>query len=189
MLPVPRLGQHQISLLHCGTDTHSPLTRPCKVFKLRKFILYQPAQQGPGHAFARVLVSSDPLVRKFPWIGNMSSSPSEDGSDDITQMTFGSGFKTRSISKVRSIFSFITVEPVVFLYALGFSLTMVITPVLYFDKTCKVSLKIQIKFSFFQVQMMHYFKVKVEVFLWSRFRDLGRSGNFRRWFKIQYKYL
>ena len=70
---------------------------------------------------------------------NMSSS--EDGSDYQTQMTYGSGFKTRSISKVRSVFSFITVEPVVFLYALGFSLTMVITPVLYFEKTCKVSLK------------------------------------------------
>ena len=93
----------------------------------------------------------------------MSSSPSEDGSDYNTQMTFGSGFKTRSISKVRSIFSFITVEPVVFLYALGFSLTMVITPVLYFDKTCKVSLKFKSSFRF-QVQIMHYFKVKVEVF-------------------------
>ena len=77
---------------------------------------------------------------------NMSSS--EDGSDYQTQMTYGSGFKTRSISKVRSVFSFITVEAVVFLYALGFSLTMVITPVLYFEKTCKVSLKIQVHMHF-----------------------------------------
>ena len=76
-------------------------------------------------------------------------SSSEDGSDYQTQMTYGSGFKTRSISKVRSVFSFITVEPVVFLYALGFSLTMVITPVLYFEKTCKVSLKF--KFIAFKV--------------------------------------
>ena len=92
---------------------------------------------------------------------NMSSS--EDGSDYQTQMTYGSGFKTRSISKVRSVFSFITVEPVVFLYALGFSLTMVITPVLYFEKTCKVSLKIQVHMHFKVSQRESAFFLMIEV--------------------------
>ena len=67
----------------------------------------------------------------------MSSLDSEDS--DYT-ISYGSGIKTRSVSKMKQILGFFTVEPVVFFYALGFSLTMVITPVLYFEKTCKVSL-------------------------------------------------
>ena len=126
--------------------TRSALTRGLVIFKLRKIHSLQANRQRTGrtrHAFSyvkpSVLVTSVNQFVSLVVTSNMSSS--EDGSDYQTQMTYGSGFKTRSISKVRSIFSFITVEPVVFLYALGFSLTMVITPVLYFEKTCKVSLK------------------------------------------------
>ena len=68
----------------------------------------------------------------------MSSIDSEES--DYTNITYGSGMKTRTGWSIKKFFGFFTVEPVVFFYALGFSLTMVITPVLYFEKTCKVSL-------------------------------------------------
>ena len=35
----------------------------------------------------------------------------------------------------------ITVEPVIFFYAIGFGITTIISPSLYFDKICKVSKK------------------------------------------------
>ena len=38
----------------------------------------------------------------------------------------------------------ITVEPVVFFYSLGFSITMLPSANLYFDKTCKVSIVLKI---------------------------------------------
>ena len=36
----------------------------------------------------------------------------------------------------------ITVEPVIFFYAIGFGITTIISPSLYFDKICKVRLKL-----------------------------------------------
>ena len=44
------------------------------------------------------------------------------------------------INKLTSLLKAITIEPVVFFYALGFSITMVISPNLYLEKTCTVRL-------------------------------------------------
>ena len=55
-----------------------------------------------------------------------------DETDDV--ITRGSS----PINKLTSLLKAITVEPVVFFYALGFSITMVISPNLYLEKTCTV---------------------------------------------------
>jgi hypothetical protein len=54
-------------------------------------------------------------------------------------MSYGSGSVDRLFIMVTRFFKNITVEPVVFFYAVGFSITMVISPNLYFEKTCTVS--------------------------------------------------
>ena len=55
------------------------------------------------------------------------------------KLSFGSSpGKRATISIARALHS-ITIEPVVFLYALGFSITMVVSPSLYMEKICTVS--------------------------------------------------
>ena len=53
-----------------------------------------------------------------------------------------SSFENPYIIKIREIFSkvatHITVEPVIFFYAIGFGISTIISPSLYFDKICKV---------------------------------------------------
>ena len=46
---------------------------------------------------------------------------------------------SRSIfQKIIGIFQLITIEPVVFFYAVGYSITMVVSPGLYLEKICTV---------------------------------------------------
>ena len=48
--------------------------------------------------------------------------------------------KTKEIAN--KVIMNITVEPVIFFYAIGFGITTIISPALYFDKICKVTIKI-----------------------------------------------
>ena len=43
-----------------------------------------------------------------------------------------------SFQKIIGIFQLITIEPVVFFYAVGYSITMVVSPGLYLEKICTV---------------------------------------------------
>ena len=45
---------------------------------------------------------------------------------------------------VNKVIMNITVEPVIFFYAIGFGITTIISPALYFDKICKVIIQILI---------------------------------------------
>ena len=73
-------------------------------------------------------------------VNNDSNSESGDFPDyGPINITYGTGFFEKVGSFFVRMLKNITVEPVAFFYALGFSVTMVISPNLYFDKVCKVS--------------------------------------------------
>ena len=59
--------------------------------------------------------------------------------DDNQVFSYGSPPFVRFWTYLTKFLKNITVEPVVFLYAVGFSLTMVVSPALYFEKICRVS--------------------------------------------------
>ena len=54
-------------------------------------------------------------------------------------LTYGSGPIDRLFFSAVKFLRNVTVEPVVFFYALGYSITMVVTPNLYIEKICTVS--------------------------------------------------
>ncbi len=58
---------------------------------------------------------------------------------ELHSISYGSGPTKRSLTAISRFLRNVTVEPVVFLYALGFSLTIVVSPNLYYDKICSVS--------------------------------------------------
>ena len=64
------------------------------------------------------------------------------------------------INKIREItlkvVTNITVEPVIFFYAIGFGITTIISPSLYFDKICKVRSKLTGLMSMF-LTLLYYF--------------------------------
>ena len=53
--------------------------------------------------------------------------------------TFGESLCTKMGHVAQKIVQNITVEPVIFFYAIGHSVTTIITQSLYFEKICKVS--------------------------------------------------
>ena len=53
-------------------------------------------------------------------------------------LSYGSGPWERLFVNVKRFFKSITIEPVVFFYSLGFSITIIVSPNLYFEKTCLV---------------------------------------------------
>ena len=55
------------------------------------------------------------------------------------RLTFGENPSTRTWQISKKVIKNITVEPVIFFYAIGFGITTVITASLYFDKICKVN--------------------------------------------------
>lgn len=55
------------------------------------------------------------------------------------KLSFGSSPGKRATIGIARALHSITIEPVVFLYALGFSITMVVSPSLYMEKICTVS--------------------------------------------------
>ena len=59
--------------------------------------------------------------------------------DNNQVLSYGSPPFVRFWTYLTKFLKNITVEPVVFLYAVGFSLTMVVSPALYFEKICRVS--------------------------------------------------
>ena len=54
-------------------------------------------------------------------------------------LTYGSGPIERLFAILVKFFKNVTVEPVAFFYALGFSITTIVTPNLYIEKICTVS--------------------------------------------------
>lgn len=66
---------------------------------------------------------------------------SKNSEDNVSvQLTFGRrGHLEKAASLASKLVRNVTVEPVVFFYSLGFSITIIASPQLYFDKTCKVS--------------------------------------------------
>ena len=79
--------------------------------------------------------------------------PSETNVDP--SLSFGSGPRKRAYVGIARLFKLITIEPVVFLYGLGISISFVVSPALYMEKICTVSTIQYIQF---------YYKVKVELF-------------------------
>ena len=79
------------------------------------------------------------------------------------KLSFGSSPGKRASIGIARALNSITIEPVVFLYALGFSITMVVTPSLYMEKICRVSTfniqltkpQLTIKFYVFQTLIKH----------------------------------
>ena len=57
---------------------------------------------------------------------------------DQSQITDNNAGKS-IFQKIIGILQLITIEPVVFFYAVGFSITMVVSPGLYMEKICSVS--------------------------------------------------
>ena len=55
------------------------------------------------------------------------------------KVTFGENPSTRLCQTSKKVIRNITVEPVIFFYAIGHSVTSIITSSLYFDKICKVN--------------------------------------------------
>ena len=66
---------------------------------------------------------------------------SKNSEDNVSvQLTFGrKGPIEKATSLTSKLIRNVTVEPVVFFYSLGFSITIIASPQLYFDKTCKMS--------------------------------------------------
>lgn len=58
----------------------------------------------------------------------------------MTDLTYGSAPAERLFVSIIRLLKNVTIEPVVFLYALGFSLTIIVTPSLYMQKICEVRL-------------------------------------------------
>ena len=63
--------------------------------------------------------------------------PSETNVDP--SLSFGSGPRKRASVGIARLFKLITIEPVVFLYGLGISISFVVSPALYMEKICTVS--------------------------------------------------
>ena len=61
-----------------------------------------------------------------------------------SMLEFGSGPMERLFFLVSKLLKNVTVEPLCFLHALGMSMVMIVSPMLYFDKTCRVSIYILI---------------------------------------------
>ena len=59
--------------------------------------------------------------------------PADPNSEDPTSRNI--------FQKIIGIFQLITIEPTVFFYAVGYSITMVVSPGLYLEKICTVLLK------------------------------------------------
>ena len=56
------------------------------------------------------------------------------------------GDPSRTIfQKIIGIFQLITIEPVVFFYAVGYSITMVVSPGLYLEKICTVQINLDLR--------------------------------------------
>jgi len=54
------------------------------------------------------------------------------------EISYGSGPFVRAFVYIVKFFKSITIEPVVFFYALGFSITIIVSPQLYLEKICTV---------------------------------------------------
>ena len=63
----------------------------------------------------------------------------EDKKNTNGATTFGESSSTKMWRATQKIVQNITVEPVIFFYAIGHSVTTIITQSLYFEKICKVS--------------------------------------------------
>ena len=57
---------------------------------------------------------------------------------------------------MKYLLKYCSVEPVMFLFSLGFGLTIIISPILYFEKTCAVS----VTNSFIYIDLINYYFVK-----------------------------
>ena len=63
----------------------------------------------------------------------------EDKPDHDEEIIYNTGPFEKFFHLLTKLLKNITIEPVVFFYSLGFSITMLPSANLYFDKTCKVS--------------------------------------------------
>ena len=68
----------------------------------------------------------------------------EDKPDYDEEIIYDTGPLEKFFHLLTKFLKNITVEPVVFFYSLGFSITMLPSANLYFDKTCKVSIVLKI---------------------------------------------